>query len=66
MAYYAYKTVRYLLPEFIIKKQGEDYEGDGNYDGDQWYAAEDYILWLESKIPNLKELQEKELTEIKL
>ena len=66
MAYYAYKTVRDLLPEFIIKKQGEDYEGDGNYDGDQWYAAEDYIIWLKSKIPNIKELEEKELTEIKL
>lgn len=46
MAYYAYKAVRDLLPEHIIEAQGPDYEGDGNYDGDQWYAAEDYILEL--------------------
>jgi len=59
MAYYAYKTVRDLLPKFIIDKQGEDYEGDGDYDGDQWYAAQDYILWLQEQIPNLKELEEK-------
>ena len=43
MAYYAYKHVRDLLPKHIIDAQGPDYQGDGNYDGDQWYAAEDYI-----------------------
>lgn len=46
MAYYAYKHVRDLLPQHIIDMQGPDYEGNGNYDGDQWYAAEDYILEL--------------------
>jgi len=34
MAAYAYKYVRDRLPQFIIDKQ-VDYEGDGNYDGDQ-------------------------------
>lgn len=43
MAYYAYKTVRDLLPKHIIDAQGSDYEGNGNYDGDQWYAAAAYI-----------------------
>jgi len=43
MAYYAYKNVRDLLPEFIIKAQGEEYEGDSNYDGDMWYATAEYI-----------------------
>ena len=56
MAYYAYKTIRDILPKFIIELQGEDYEGNGNYDGDQWYAAEDYINWLSEQIPNLAEL----------
>ena len=46
MAYYAYKHVRDLLPKHIIDAQGPDYEGNGNYDGDQWYAAQDYILEL--------------------
>ena len=43
MAYYTYKQVRDLLPQHIIDAQGPDYEGDGNYDGDQWNAAADYI-----------------------
>lgn len=43
MAYYAYKTVRDLLPDHIIKAQGDAYEGNPNYDGDMWYATEDYI-----------------------
>jgi hypothetical protein len=43
MAYYAYKAVRDLLPKHIIDAQGVDYEGEANYDGDQWYAAEAYI-----------------------
>ncbi len=49
MAAYAYKYVRDRLPQFIIDKQ-VDYEGDGNYDGDQWYAAADYIDYLEDAI----------------
>lgn len=55
MAYYAYKTVRDLLPEHIIKQMGDDYEGDGNYDGDQWYAAEAYILELQKHRKELLE-----------
>ncbi len=43
MAYYAYKNVRDLLPQHIIDKQGPDYEGEANYDGDMWIAAADYI-----------------------
>jgi hypothetical protein len=50
MAYYAYKTVRDLLPKHIIDAQGPDYEGDGNYDGDQWYAAKAYINELRNLI----------------
>lgn len=46
MAYYAYKHVRDLLPDWVVKEQGEGYDGDGNYDGDQWYAAETYIKYL--------------------
>lgn len=44
MAYYAYKGVRDLLPQYIIDRQGPDYEGGGDYDGDQWDAAADYIV----------------------
>lgn len=53
MAYYNYKHVRDQLPEWIIKAMGEDYEGDGNYDGDQWLAAEAYIDFLERRIVSL-------------
>lgn len=55
MAYYAYKAVRDLLPAHIVKEMGEDYEGDGNYDGDQWYAAEAYILELQAHREELKQ-----------
>lgn len=50
MAYYAYKQVRDLLPQHIIDKQGPDYQGDGNYDGDQWNAAADYIVELKESL----------------
>lgn len=53
MAYYAYKTVRDRLPGWIVKAMGENYEGDGNYDGDQWYAAEAYIKFLENRLIKL-------------
>lgn len=43
MAHYSYKLVRDLLPKHIIDDMGADYEGDGNYDGDQWVATEAYI-----------------------
>lgn len=55
MAYYAYKTVRDLLPEHIIKQMDDGYEGAADYDGDQWYAAEAYILEL---LEHRKELLE--------
>lgn len=58
MAYYAYKTVRDLLPPHIIEAQGPDYEGDGNYDGDQWYAAEAYILELRDQRDDLVAVME--------
>ena len=60
MAYYNYKRVAYNIPEFIIKQQGDDYEGGCDYDGDLWCAAADYIDWLEHQIPNLVELLTKE------
>lgn len=50
MAYYAYKVVRDLIPQFIIDRQGEDYEGTSDYDGDLWYAAEDYIVYLKENL----------------
>lgn len=53
MAYYAYKNVRDLLPEWIIQEQGSNYQGDANYDGDQWIAASDYIEYLVTKIKEL-------------
>jgi len=53
MAYYAYKNVRDLLPEWIIQEQGSDYQGDANYDGDLWIATSDYIEYLEKKISQL-------------
>jgi hypothetical protein len=65
MAYYAYKTVRDLLPEHIIKAQGPDYEGDGNYDGDQWYAAEAYILELKEQVEKLTTAAQQALEALK-
>lgn len=63
MAYYAYKQVRDLLPVHIIERQGPDYEGDGNYDGDQWNAAADYILELQEEVKELKrKLEHKQQT----
>lgn len=50
MAYYAYKNVRDLLPDHIIKAQGEDYEGTCDYDGDMWIAAADYIIELKAQV----------------
>lgn len=55
MAYYAYKQVRDLLPQHIIDAQGPDYEGDANYDGDQWDAAADYIEELKAQNAQLLE-----------
>ena len=49
MGYYACRKVKDLLPDYIIKQQGPDYEGGCNYDGDMWYAAADYILDLKSQ-----------------
>ena len=53
MSYYNYKYVRDILPEWITKEQGEDYEGGCDYDGDQWCAASDYIYYLIEKIKEL-------------
>ena len=39
MAYYNYKRVRDILPDWIISEQGEDYEGSCDYDGDLWVAC---------------------------
>ena len=47
MGAYAYKYVRDYLPEFV---KDDDYEGSADYDGDQWYAAEEYIKALEKEI----------------
>ena len=58
MAYYSYKEVRDLLPEDTAEKYllryGQEYEGEANYDGDQWTAAADYIVELLDKIKELE------------
>lgn len=62
MAFYTYKRVRELLPpeytsdEAWQKKHGREYDGDGNYDGDQWIATEEYILDLLKKIETLQNI----------
>ncbi len=43
MAFYSYKRVRDLLPPYIIEAMGPEYEGNADYDGDQWDAAAMYI-----------------------
>lgn len=52
MGYYAYKSVRDQLPHFIIDAI-PGYQGDADYDGDQWHAASDYIALLEGELIRL-------------
>ena len=47
MAYYAYKEVRDILPDWLIDEQGPSYEGAADYDGDQWTAAAEYVEYLQ-------------------
>lgn len=49
MAMYAYKFVRDQLPPYLTTDK-EGYEGDANYDGDQWDAAAEYIAALEAEV----------------
>ena len=56
MAYYNYKIVRDLIPQFIIDQQGEDYDGSADYDGDLWCAASDYIELLISLLERCKQV----------
>jgi hypothetical protein len=49
MGSYSYKYVRDQLPPYLTTET-ECYEGDANYDGDQWGAAADYITELESEL----------------
>lgn len=49
MGAYAYKYVRDQLPPYLTTET-EDYDGDANYDGDQWNAAADYITELEQEL----------------
>lgn len=51
MAAYAYKYVRDLLPPYFTDEV-PGYEGDANYDGDQWSATVDYIEELEKELAN--------------
>ena len=51
MAAYTYKYVRDLIPPYV-KETFDDYDGDANYDGDQWSAAEEYIKDLEAELSN--------------
>ena len=49
MAAYAYKYVRDLLPPYLTHEV-PGYEGEANYDGDQWVATADYIAHLEKEL----------------
>jgi hypothetical protein len=49
MGSYAYKYVSDLLPPHLTSDK-PDYEGEANYDGDQWYAAAEYIAELEAEL----------------
>jgi hypothetical protein len=53
MAYYTYKQVREQLPDWLIEAMGTDYDGDANYDGDQWAATSSYIDFLIRRIIEL-------------
>jgi hypothetical protein len=53
MAYYAYKEVRDILPQWLIDSQGASYQGEADYDGDQWIAAAEYIIYLQWVIQSL-------------
>jgi hypothetical protein len=62
MAYYNYKHVRDLIPDdfrdkFIeeYNKNGYEYEGTCNYDGDMWLLAAAYIEELLEKIKILED-----------
>lgn len=54
MAYYNYKIVRDQIPDnfhaaFVCayeKLTGNEYEGEANYDGDQWILTAEYIEYL--------------------
>jgi hypothetical protein len=53
MAYYAYKEVRDLIPDWFrdeyiakIEAEGGEYVGDSNYDGDMWSLTAEYIHYL--------------------
>ena len=64
MAHYAYKNVVYdLIPvgfrERFVRdfeqNSGTDFDGDPNYDGDEWLLTEAYIKSLKEEISDLKE-----------
>lgn len=57
MAYYAYKEVRDLIPEWFstqyINKWNDEcpdypYDHDPNYDGNMWCLTADYIRYLQA------------------
>lgn len=60
MAYYAYKMVRNLLPnryteELFKERNGREFDGTADYDGDYYVAAAMYIEDLLKEIQSLKE-----------
>lgn len=52
MAYYNYKLVLDQLPPFITDAI-HGYDGDANFNGDQWIAAHNYISLLEAELIGL-------------
>lgn len=59
MAYYAYKEVRDLIPDWFRDQFIEEYnktagkypyDGDSNYDGDMWYLTAAYIEYLHAQV----------------
>lgn len=55
MAAYSYKYARAKIPEYVTNLI-EDYEGEANYDGDLWVAADNYIVELEIELARQYEI----------
>ena len=55
MAAYSYKYARAKIPEYITDAI-DDYEGEANYDGDLWIAADEYIIHLENEFAKQYEI----------
>ena len=55
MAAYSYKFARAKIPQYITDAI-DGYEGEANYDGDLWIAADEYIVHLETELARQYEM----------